>query len=85
MKNKNKKIILTLMAVIGLMMCFTQNIYAAPNNVDLPQLNISLGDGSGSPQEYVSSIKILIFFTIISLMPSSISITGSILLFIKSL
>lgn len=70
MKNKNKKIILTLMAVIGLMMCFTQNIYAAPNNVDLPQLNISLGDGSGSPQEYVSSIKILIFFTIISLMPS---------------
>ena len=40
-------------------------------------MNISLGDGSGSPQEYVSSIKILIFFTIISLMPSIVIMVTS--------
>lgn len=77
MKTNNKRIILTLMAVIGLIMCFTQNAYAAPSNVDLPQLNISLGDGSGSPQDYVSSIRILIFFTIISLMPSIVIMVTS--------
>lgn len=77
MKTNNKKIILTLMAVIGLMMCFTKGAYAAPSNVDLPQLNISLGDGNGSPQDYVSSIRILIFFTIISLMPSIVIMVTS--------
>ena len=70
MKNNKNKIIVTLMMALGIMMFCTINAYAAPSSTDLPQFNISLGDKSGTPQDYVSSIKILIFFTIISLLPS---------------
>lgn len=70
MKNKKRKIAFTLMMAIGIMMFYTIHAYAAPSNTNLPQLNISLGDGSGTPQDYASSIKILIFFTILSLLPS---------------
>ncbi|BCZ48584.1 flagellar biosynthetic protein FliP [Clostridium gelidum] len=70
MKNNKNRIILTLMMALGLMMFCSINAYAAPSSTQLPQLNLSLGDKSGTPQDYVSSIKILIFFTIISLLPS---------------
>lgn len=70
MKNNKKRVIFTLMMALGIMMFCTINAYAAPSSTNLPQLNISLGDKSGTPQDYVSSIKILIFFTIISLLPS---------------
>ena len=70
MKNNKNRIIFTLMMALGIMMFCTVSAYAAPSSTDLPQLNISLGDKSGTPQDYVSSIKILIFFTIISLLPS---------------
>jgi flagellar biosynthetic protein FliP len=70
MKNNKNRIIFTLMMALGIIMFCHINAYAAPSSTDLPQLNISLGDKSGTPQDYVSSIKILIFFTIISLLPS---------------
>lgn len=70
MKNKKRKMAFIFMIAIGIIMFCTINAYAAPNNTNLPQLNISLGDGSSTPQDYVSSIKILIFFTILSLLPS---------------
>jgi len=70
MNNNKKRIVVTLMMALGIMMFCTINAYAAPSTTQLPQLNISLGDKSGTPQDYVSSIKILIFFTIISLLPS---------------
>ena len=70
MKNNKNRIAFTLLMALGIMMFCTINAYAAPSSTALPQLNISLGDKSGTPQDYVSSIKILIFFTIISLLPS---------------
>ncbi|EHJ01472.1 flagellar biosynthetic protein FliP [Clostridium sp. DL-VIII] len=70
MKNNKRRVALTLMMALGIMMFCTINAYAAPSNTDLPQLNISLGNGNSTPQDYASSIKILIFFTIISLLPS---------------
>jgi flagellar biosynthetic protein FliP len=70
MKNNKKRIIVTLMMVLGIIMFYNINAYAAPSSTSLPQLNISLGDANGTSQDYVSSIKILIFFTIISLLPS---------------
>lgn len=70
MKNNKKKIIATLLMAFGIMMFCTVNANAAPSNTALPQLNISLGDQTGASQDYVSSIKILIFFTILSLLPS---------------
>lgn len=70
MKNNKKRIVVTLMMALGIMMFCTINASAAPSNTDLPQLNISLGDKGSTPQDYASSIKILIFFTILSLLPS---------------
>ncbi len=70
MRKNKKRIIFTILMALGIMMFCTINAYAAPSSADLPQLNISLGDKSGTPQDYVASIKILIFFTIISLLPS---------------
>lgn len=70
MKNNKNRIIFTLMMALGIMMFCSINAYAAPSSTDLPKLNISLGDGNTTPQNYVSSIKILIFFTILSLLPS---------------
>jgi len=70
MKNNKNRIAFTLLMALGIMMFCTINAYAAPSSTNLPQFNISLGDKSGTPQDYVSSIKILIFFTIISLLPS---------------
>lgn len=70
MKNRKKKIAVTFIMILGIMMFCTINAYAAPGNTDLPQLNISLGDKGNTPQDYASSIKLLIFFTIISLLPS---------------
>lgn len=70
MKNNIKKIVIMFIVVLGTIMLWNCSAYAAPTNSALPQLNISLGDGTGTPQDYVTSIKILIFFTIISLLPS---------------
>lgn len=70
--NKKKKrtmlIILIALSIVG----FSGVIaYAAPANVDLPNINISVG-GEGAPKDYVSNIKLLIFFTVLSLLPSII-------------
>lgn len=70
MKNNKTRIVFTLMMALGIIMFCTINAYASPSTTDLPQLNISLGDGNSTSQDYVSSIKILIFFTIIALLPS---------------
>ncbi|NLK94056.1 MAG: flagellar type III secretion system pore protein FliP [Clostridiales bacterium] len=47
--------------------------YAAPDEVQIPNVNISLGgEGEGTPQDYVANIKLLLFFTVLSLLPSII-------------
>ncbi|AQR92166.1 flagellar type III secretion system pore protein FliP [Clostridium saccharobutylicum] len=77
MKNNKKTIMFTLMMTFGIIMFCTVNAYAAPSSTNLPNLNISVGDGSGTPQDYVSNIKILIFFTILSLLPSIVIMATS--------
>jgi flagellar biosynthetic protein FliP len=77
MKKNKKQIILILMAVIGIVMFYNIKAYAATSNGNLPQLNVSLGDGETTPQSYVTNIKILIFFTIISLLPSIVIMVTS--------
>lgn len=69
MKNK-KKIMFMFAAAFCFIMFFGIKAYAAPGSTDIPQVNISFGDGSDSPNDYVSNIKILIFFTVLSLLPS---------------
>ncbi len=70
MKKNRKRIAFTFMMALGIMIFCTISASAAPSSTSVPQLNISFGDGSNAPQDYVSSIKILIFFTILSLLPS---------------
>ena len=65
MKSSKKKTILVLFTVFIVIAFFKIDAYAAPNSVNIPQVNVSIGDGNNTPQDYVSSIKILIFFTIL--------------------
>lgn len=76
MKNK-KKIMFMFAAAFCFMMFFSIKAYAAPGSTDIPQVNISFGDGSDSPSDYVSNIKILIFFTILALLPSIVIMVTS--------
>ena len=70
MKNNKKRIAFTFMITFVIMIFCTVSAFAAPSSTSIPQLNISFGDGTNTPQDYVSSIKILIFFTILALLPS---------------
>ncbi|MFT8350714.1 flagellar type III secretion system pore protein FliP [Clostridium saccharoperbutylacetonicum] len=70
MKNNKRKIAFVFMMAIGIIMFSNVHAYAAPSNTNIPQLNISLGNQNGTPQDYAASIKILIFLTIVSLLPS---------------
>lgn len=76
MTNK-KKVLFVSLAAFCFMMFFTIKAYAAPDTTDIPQVNISFGDGTQSPQNYVSNVKILIFFTILSLLPSIVIMVTS--------
>ena len=76
MKNK-KRIMFMLVASFCFIMLFSIKAYAAPGSTDIPQVNISFGDGSDSPSNYVSNIKILIFFTILALLPSIVIMVTS--------
>ena len=72
-KRKSLLILLVALAVIG----FTAiAVSAAPETVDLPGVNISIG-GEGTSGDYVSNIKLLIFFTVLALLPSIIIMVTS--------
>ena len=77
MKNK-RKMLFMFAAAFCFVMLFAIKAHAAPGTTDIPQVNISFGDGSTeSPQDYVTNIKILIFFTILSLLPSIVIMVTS--------
>lgn len=57
MKGSKKKTILLLFTVFIVIAFFKIDAYAAPNSVNIPQVNVSIGDGNNTPQDYVSSIK----------------------------
>lgn len=69
-KNKRKwlYIILFSMSILGFSGIVAN---AAPTDISLPNVNINVG-GEGTANDYVSNIKLLIFFTILSLLPSII-------------
>lgn len=77
MKKNKRKIAITFLAALAVMMFWTINAYAAPSTTDIPQLNISLGNGTDTPNDYVNNIKILIFFTILALLPSIVIMVTS--------
>lgn len=72
MKRLNKKSKLSLIILLTLVIVGVFGVIAnaAPTGVDVPDINISIGDGESTPQDYVSNIKLLIMLTILSLLPS---------------
>ena len=79
MKKNNtnfNKYILVLLISIGIVAIMSKIVMAAPNEVDLPKVNISV-DGASEPQDYVNNIKLFIFLTILSLLPSFIIMVTS--------
>lgn len=68
-KNRKFKLSYIILMVLAVLAFSTVVVSAAPTTVDLPSVNIDVG-GNGTPNDYVSNIKILIFFTVLSLLPS---------------
>ncbi len=75
MKRKNKWVYVFLLSLTIVGMTGITAL-AAPSTVELPSVNIGIG-GSGSSSDYVSNIKLLIFFTILSLLPAIIIMVTS--------
>lgn len=72
MKNK-KRYIKGFLLAIGMVLFFSTNVLATPNNPQIPSVNISL-DGTGT---YVDNINLFIFLTILTLLPSIIIMVTS--------
>jgi flagellar biosynthetic protein FliP len=68
MRNK-KKYIYVVLLTLAIVVFSSILASAAPTTVDLPSVNIDIG-GDGTDNDYVSNIKLLIFFTVLSLLPS---------------
>jgi len=69
MRNKKKKCIYVVLLTLAIIAFSSIVVSAAPTTVDIPNVNIDIG-GAGTSNDYVSNIKLLIFFTILSLLPS---------------
>lgn len=70
-KKKKTKFIYMILIVLAVLGFSSIVVSAAPSTVDVPNVNVQVG-GDNNPSDYVSNIKILIFFTILSLLPSII-------------
>lgn len=66
---RRKKFLLIFLVFLGALFFMKTNVYAAPNPVPVPKIDISI-DGAGSPKNYVDNIKLLIMLTVLSLLPS---------------
>lgn len=73
-----KKKVCVIAALVILSVIFMgHNVQAAPNNIAIPKVNLSIDNNSASPTDYVDNIKLLIMLTILTLMPSIIIMTTS--------
>lgn len=67
---KRKHILLA--AAVFILLLFTGiGVHAAPANLTIPNVNISV-DGANNPTDYVNNIRLLIVLTILTLLPSII-------------
>ena len=75
MKSKRNYIFIGLV-VFSILAIFSTKAFAAPSEVNLPSVNISV-DGADSAQDYVDNIKLFIFLTILTLLPAIIIMVTS--------
>lgn len=66
---RRRKAVLVFLILLGACIFINTKVYAAPETLPVPKINISL-DNAGSPKDYVDNIKLLIMLTVISLLPS---------------
>ena len=71
MNKKSSKIFIVILAILCISAFASINVHAAPQSLTVPNVNMSI-DNSGTPQQYVSSIKLLIVLTVLTLLPSFI-------------
>ena len=76
MRNKKNKYIYVVLLTLAIIAFSSIVASAAPTTVDIPSVNIDIG-GAGTANDYVSNIKLLIFFTILSLLPSIVIMVTS--------
>jgi flagellar biosynthesis protein FliP len=74
-KNKGPKIF-TVLAALMIVSAFSYKAYGAPVSIPVPKIGITLA-GATTPTDYVNNIKILIFLTALTLLPSFIMMMTS--------
>lgn len=77
--NKSYKKKIGIIVLLALLIVALSSIiaYAAPSEVEIPKVDISVGNGDGTAESYVSNIKLFILLTILSLLPSIIIMVTS--------
>ena len=77
--NKSYKKKIGIIVLLSLLIVALSSIiaYAAPSQVEIPNVDISVGNGDGTAESYVSNIKLFILLTILSLLPSLIIMVTS--------
>ncbi|GKX65500.1 flagellar type III secretion system pore protein FliP [Inconstantimicrobium mannanitabidum] len=73
MKKKWKVLLVLCLTILGVVIATYVNsktAQAAPNTTGIPNVNISVDGKQSTPKDYVSNIKLLIFLTALTLLPS---------------
>ena len=70
MRKNKKKIGFIILLVLFIISISGIVALGAPTEVEMPNVNINVGDGANSPNDYVSNIRMLIFLTVLTLAPS---------------
>lgn len=76
MNKRSSKIFIAILAILCISVFTVTNVHAAPQNLTVPNVNMSI-DNSSTPQQYVSNIKLLIVLTMLTLLPSFIMMMTS--------
>ncbi|WP_139904196.1 flagellar type III secretion system pore protein FliP [Clostridium thermarum] len=66
---KLTRLLLIFTSVFVILLIVPRTVWAAPESISVPNINLSI-DGSSTPTDYVSNIKLLILLTILTLLPS---------------
>jgi flagellar biosynthesis protein FliP len=74
-KNKGPMIFAAFLALM-MVSIFSYKAYGAPASIPVPKINVTL-DGATTPTDYVNNIKILLFLTVLTLLPSFIMMMTS--------
>lgn len=69
MRKLKRLALLICIITIGLL-AINKTAYAAPAQVNVPNVNFSINGSGSTPKDYVNNIQILILLTILSLLPS---------------